>query len=270
MKIYNYSNIREFLKEMYKVKKQENPSFSHRYIGSKVGFSAGYFSRILTGDKQISVEMADKFVAFLKLSETEAEYFRAMTNYSQSKTIESKNAFYKQMLSLKKSRNLSKEKQGYKLFSNWANSVVFSLCRIEELTDDSDFVQLGKDMSPKLTAQEIRNSLKLLCKMDLIKKDEQGFYQVVDSFLSSIGDESIHIQNYLSNSLKTAEYALENRSREEREIATMMLTLSEEGYEKVKEKMRGVRKEINEIVAQESGVDRICQANIHLFPLYVK
>lgn len=270
LNVYNYSNTREYLREYYEAKRKANPIFSHRYIGMKVGFSAGYFSRILTGDKLLSAAMVEKFIPFLELSDKEGEYFRVMTNYTQTKQLEERNAYYLQMLSLKNRRTISGEKNGYKLFAEWAHSVTFSLCRIESLTDDSDFTTLGKRISPKLSAKEIQSSLKLLLKMKLIEKSSEGVYTVVDSFLSSIGDESIHVQNYLNNSIKSAEHALDHVAREERELSTMMCTVSEEGYEKIRQKMVALRKEIQEIIALDSGVDRVCQANLHLFPLYKK
>ncbi len=80
----------------------------------------------------------------------------------------------------------------------------------------------------------------------------------------------MNIRNYLANSINGAVIALDQIPREQREIQTMMLTVSELGYQKIKSKIETLRKEINEIVAEDSGIDRICQANFHLFPRYTK
>ncbi len=270
VEMYHFSDVREYLRAFYEDKKATNPIFSHRYIGQKVGFSPGYFSRLLTGEKSLSDALMEKFIQFLQLSGRSADYFRAMTNYSQCTVHSEKNRYYQQMLSLKNSRDVAQEKQGYTLFSEWSHSAVFSLCRVEYITEESDLSVIGQRFSPKISADSIRKSLKLLTKMNLIEKGDDGEYCIVNSFLRSIGDESIHVQNYLSNSISSAEHALDSVARNEREISTMMLTVSEDGYCQIQEKLKAVRREINEIVAQDDKVDRICQTNLHLFPLYKK
>lgn len=268
--IYDYTDIREYLQAFYKERNSENPIFSHRYIAMKVGFSAGYFSRILSGEKTISSKMADSFSDFINLTGNERDYFHLINTYSHTKSIEERNRLYQQILTQKKKRQITRDKQGYKLFSSKSHSLVFSLCRLEKISDSSDFATLGKLFTPRLSAKEIKESLALLHKMEIIRKNELGQYIIVSSFLNFIQDESIHIQNYLFNSIKSAEEALENLPRSERELATMMITVSDEGYRKINEKMIHLRKEINEIVAQDDEITKICQINTHLFPLYTK
>lgn len=268
--IYDYTDIREFLRVFYEERKKENPIFSHRYIAMKVGFSAGYFSRILSGEKTISLKTADSFADFFQLSRNERDYFHLITNYSQTEKLEEKNRLFQQILTLKKKRRITRDKQGYKLFSSKSHSLVFSLCRLERISDSSDFAKLGKLFTPRLSAKEIKESLALLEKMEILRKNDAGEYCIVNSFLSLIQDESIHVQNYLLNSIKSAKEALENLPRSDREIATMILTVSEDGYNKINKKLIHLRKEINEIVAQDDDINRICQVNIHLFPLYTK
>lgn len=266
--IFSYMDLCAYLKDVYRSQKEKNPNFSHRYVGMKVGFSPGYFSRILSGEKLLSAAMVEKFSLFLKHSKREGEYFRLLALYSQAKEYDEKNRYYKQLLSFRQKRNLSKESKGYRLFTQEAHSVVYSLCRVEEIYEGNDYAALGKKLSPKLTAWEIKKSLELLLDMNLIVKDEDGRYNIQDSFLSSVGDSELHVQNYLMNSIHKAANALEVLPREERHVSSMMVTVSQDGYDKIQERIDSVRKEINQIIAEDTGVDRVCQANFHLFPLY--
>jgi len=268
--IFTFNSSCEFLKHLYEEKKRRNRSFSHRYIGLKIGFSAGYFSRIVSGEKPLSSKMVEKFIGFFNLKPREADYFRNLVGYSQSCNVDQKKVHYQKMLSLRKNSSIQTEKLHFEFFAHWSHSAVFSLCRVEPLSENSDFAVIGKRFTPKLSSEEIRKSLDLLQKLGLIKLTDSGTFEVIHSFLSSIGDESMNIRNYLANSINGAVIALDQIPREQREIQTMMLTVSELGYQKIKSKIETLRKEINEIVAEDSGIDRICQANFHLFPRYTK
>ncbi len=265
-----FTNSCEFLKYLYEQRKKANRAFSHRFIGLKIGFSAGYFSRILSGEKSLSPEMAEKFIGFFNLKSREANYFRNLVGFTQCSSTDQKQIHYQKMLALRNSKTVQTEKLNYDFFAHWSHSAVFSLCRVESIADSADFSEIGKKFMPKLSGEEIRKSLELLEKMGLIRKNEERIYEVVQSFLSSIGNDSMNIRNYLANSINGAVSALDLLNRDQREIQTMMITVSESGYQKIRSKLETLRQEINEIVAEDSGIDRICQANFHLFPRFTK
>ncbi len=268
--IFKFSNSCEYLRYEYEKRKKVNRNFSHRYIGQKIGFSPGYFSRILSGVKPLSPDMMEKFVIFFQMKHREANYFRNLVGYSQSSNANKKNDYYQKMLSLRKCKTVQLEQLNFEFFAHWSHSAIFSLCRVETISTTDDYAAIGKRFMPQLSAEAISKSLSLLEEMNIIKKNKVGTYKVVHSFLSSEGNESINIRNYLANSINGAVSALDLLPRDERKIQTMMLSLSESGYQKICSKIDSLRQEINEIVAEDKGIDRICQANFHLFPRYTK
>jgi uncharacterized protein (TIGR02147 family) len=73
---FEYLNYRKLLKDLYEERKAEQPFFSYRYIAQKVGFtSAGFFTNIISGKRNISPEYIFKFAEVFKLKKTENEYF---------------------------------------------------------------------------------------------------------------------------------------------------------------------------------------------------
>jgi uncharacterized protein (TIGR02147 family) len=60
IKIYEYTDFRKFLKDFYDDKKKEAPNFSYRFITLEGGINAGNFSKILKGQRNLSIEAALK------------------------------------------------------------------------------------------------------------------------------------------------------------------------------------------------------------------
>jgi uncharacterized protein (TIGR02147 family) len=77
--VYDYFDYRKLLRDLYSGWKTDNPRFSYRYIGSKVGFtSAGFFSKILQGKVNISLTTAIEFTKLFKFRKQETHYFEVL------------------------------------------------------------------------------------------------------------------------------------------------------------------------------------------------
>lgn len=263
-----YENIRDYLADFYHDTKKKYPGFSHRVLAQKVGFSNGYFSRILSGEKKISEALVEKFIAYLKLRGNDAEYFRALVIYSQSPDEAVVNRAFKRMISLQSCDAGILEVDQFELFHTWYHSVIFSLCHMGQVTESSDFEQMGKQLFPTISGKEFEDSLKLLQKLELIDL-KNGTYKVQQQFLTTGSKhKNRHIRNYLLNSINQARYALLNTPQPERDITTMTLSISENGYREIQELVQKFRSQVNEIVAADSELDQVCQVNIQQFPLF--
>lgn len=267
--IFNYSDFKEYLNDFYENKKKQSSIFSHRYIAQKIGFSPGYFSRILKGEKKLSDEMISKFSSFLKLNKSEKEYFEALVNFNQANNTDLQNKHYRKMLSMKKSKTKKLEKSGYDFFKEWYHTVVFSMIKIHSINSKSDFKALAKFFKPSITADKIIASIALLQKLGLVETDENGNYQVCQNFMST-GDASkdINIRNFLKSNIGLAEMGIETIPASERSYSTMVVSVSKTGYEKICDKISETRKEINRIIAEDSDLSSVYHINFQLFPTF--
>ena len=55
--------------------------------------------------------------------------------------------------------------------------------------------------------------------------------------------------------------------RKNREISTLTLGISRDGFNQIKERIRSFRKEVIEIARNDENEDRVYQCNLDLFPL---
>ncbi len=50
----------------------------------------------------------------------------------------------------------------------------------------------------------------------------------------------------------------------------MTISVSLEGYEEIQKLVTEFKKQVNDVIAADSNLDRVCQVNIQQFPLYKK
>lgn len=266
--IFDYDDYIIYLSDYYRENKERNPNFSHRYIGSKVGFSPGYFSRILKRDKKLSDPMIFKFIKFLKLNNSEGFYFENLVKYNQAKTDTEKTKYYERMLSCKQQKKKLIEKDHYELFSQWYHCALHTLINCTPIGEETDFREVGKALIPAVSDVKVKKSIDLLLRLGMIGKNGNGSYEIKNNFIST-GENvnALSIRNFLRNSLELAEGALERFSTNKRVASSMVISVSEKGYQKIKEKLEQSRQEINKILATDHDVNRVYQINMQLFPL---
>ena len=132
-KVFEYLDYREFLRDYYNSKKEENPAFSLRVFSDKIGFKAkDFISRVMNGDKNLSNQSFPKVAAGLRLGKHETEFFVGLVKFNQAETTEERNAAFEEMQAALKVARFS-EKQHvlghvqYQVYSHWRHLTIRSL-----------------------------------------------------------------------------------------------------------------------------------------------
>ncbi len=266
--IFHYTDFRKYLNDYYRQMKSKRNSFSHRFIEQRVGISQGYFCRILNGTKNISDSVIMKFIQFLKLTKNEGKFFENLVKYSQSEDPSIKAIYYSRMVALASPSVVSLAREQFTFFTQMHHVAVRALVSLVRIDDQSDFEVLGNLLQPPISGNTMRDSLRLLEKLDLVARNEEGVYKVTDRILSTgnhPGD--LIIRTYLQNSLKRAAEALSTIPEKERMASTMTVSVSPKTYEQIIELLASTRQEINKLIEQESDASRIYQLSINFVPL---
>ncbi|MBN1308329.1 MAG: TIGR02147 family protein [Chitinispirillaceae bacterium] len=267
---FEYLNYRKLLKDLYEDRKAEQPFFSYRYIAQKVGFSsAGFFTNILSGKRNISPEYIFKFAEVFKLKKSETEYFELLVNFDQAKDHSRKRFYFEKILRHKKSKIKITDAQQYEFYSSWYYTAIRELIDISPFK--GDFEELAKRVSPPIKASEAKKAVELLEKIGFIRKNVDGVYEQTDTFITT-GYEarSVAITNFLIEMADLAKEAIDRYSREKRDISSLTFTLSEEGFSTIQERLKSFRRELLEIVREDKNQkrqDRVYHINFHVFPL---
>ncbi|MCI6872713.1 TIGR02147 family protein, partial [Hallerella sp.] len=195
-KIFEYLDYREFLRDYYQSKKAANPAFSLRAFSDKIGFKAkDFISRVMQGDKNLSTQSIQKIVTGLKFGKREASFFEDLVWFNQAETMDEKNSWFQKMQNeLKIVRFTEGQHQlafyQYQVYSHWRHLVVRSLIGMYGF--HGDFTSLAKSVHPTITIEEAKESVELLEKCNLVKKNEDGSYELVNKDITT-GDRTSKI-----------------------------------------------------------------------------
>ncbi len=265
--IYNYLNYRIYLRDAQEHLKSRSPSFTVRYIATKVGYkSPGHITWILQGKRNLPKKKIPQFARVFKLNKKETHYFEVMVLYTDAKKHFDKKYHFEKLVSLQKSENriVGKDKLAY--WDAWYHSAIRELVALHRISDD--YKRVAKMLIPRITPSEAEKSLKLLSRIGFIKKDERGYYHRVDKVVTT-GEkwQSLAIRQYQLNTLDLAKKGLETLPKEERDISTVTVSISEKRFREIRKRLREFRQEIITPARTDNNPERIYHLGLQLFPL---
>ena len=271
-KIFAYLDYREFLRDYYQSKKAANPAFSLRAFSDKIGFKAkDFISRVMQGDKNLSTQSIQKIVTGLKFGKREASFFEDLVWFNQAETMDEKNSWFQKMQNeLKIVRFTEGQHQlafyQYQVYSHWRHLVVRSLIGMYGF--HGDFTSLAKSVHPTITIEEAKESVELLEKCNLVKKNEDGSYELVNKDITT-GDRTskIALRGFHQHCLALGAESIDRDPPTMRNISGLTLGISQAGYEKIVERMSAFRKEIAQIANEDKDADKVYQMQLLLFPI---
>ena len=271
-KVFEFLDYREFLKDYYNTRKEANPAFSLRVFSDKIGFKAkDFISRVMNGEKKLSSQSIPKVANGLRLGKHETEFFAALVKFNQAETTEERNAAFEEMQSVLKVVRFA-EKQHllghaqYMVYSHWRHLTIRSLIGMYGF--DGDYEALAKQVHPHITADEAKKSVKLLEDCQLIKKGKDGKYVLTDNAITT-GDRTsrLALRGFHQHCLKLAADSIDRDPPGSRHISGLTLGISQEGYERIVERINAFRKEIALIAEEDESADKVFQLQFALFPV---
>ncbi|MBW8888416.1 MAG: TIGR02147 family protein [Fibrobacteres bacterium] len=262
-----YTDFRKFLRDCYDFKKKSDPKFSHRYFCKKAGYgSSSAFADILKGRRNLSAPAALRLARAFELGKSDEDYLLHLVQFNQADSLEVKNLHYARMLGLARISIdvISPDKYAY--FSKWHHAALRELIYFTPC--NGDYKALGRKLDPSVPAAQVKQSIALLEKLGMIRKDADGYYRQTTALLTadSMG-ESLHVENFQAETMRLAMESLSRHSPESRDMSTLTATLSAESLEKAKSAIKALRQCILALAEKDQSVDRVMQLNIQLFPL---
>ena len=271
-KVFEFLDYREFLKDYYNTRKEANPAFSLRVFSDRIGFKAkDFISRVMNGEKKLSTQSIPKVANGLRLGKHETEFFTALVKFNQAETTEERNVAFEEMQAVLKVVRFA-EKQHllghtqYMVYSHWRHLTIRSLIGMYGF--DGDYEALAKQVHPHITADEAKKSVKLLEDCQLIKKGKDGKYVLTDNAITT-GDRTsrLALRGFHQHCLKLAADSIDRDPPGSRHISGLTLGISQEGYERIVERINAFRKEIALIAEEDESADKVFQLQFALFPV---
>lgn len=258
--IYEYNNFRTFLRDFYEYKHAENRYFTKAFICRELGLpnTRSYFNDVI-GGKQVSAQKLTLFIKMMKLSNDEANYFRALVNYNQCNNPDDKEMFLDQLIALNRTPKEIMAAKNYSYYREWYHSVIRALLAIVDFKDD--YAKLAQMVFPSIPPTQAKESIRLLGQLEMIKQDEQGHYRPISKVISTgsyMKDEII--KSYQLKSLEVARVSITQNKRQNQRVLTKVISISDSAYTAIEKRLERFNAEVTSIVHKDTEkADRVYQ-----------
>ncbi len=264
--IFDYTDFRKYLTDYYEDRKKADRRFSYRSLTALGGINPGNFTKMLKGERNLSLAVSLKLAHALKMNKRERDYFQSMIQFCQAKNHEDKKRCFEELMTFKESAVRVLDASHYMFYDKWYYTAVREALAFFPLTD-VNFCELGKYITPCITEQQVAQAIRLLLELNLVEKDENGRYIQTSALLSTGNDiRSLALNNFIINTMNLAAQAI-NAGVKETNLSSVTLSVSSEAFKEVQEEIRRCRRRIMEIAKDCTNPDRVYQFNMQLFPL---
>lgn len=267
--IFTYTDYRKFLSDAWTERKSRDAKFSHRFIALRAGFaSSGFFSKILSGDVNLTPTGALKLAEIFRLSNRETRYFELLVLYDQARSHEERMLFLDRIVA---SRNLGVpelETSKTAFCRDWRAVAILQALDLIEHRDDHAL--LGRMLNPKVDGAEVGRILGLLDELGLASKGDDGIWRKTQATLTTGDAESEAIDLFRQSTMELGIESMDRWTREDRSISTLTLSVSRQTFERLRDKLRCLRREALDMAASDDLPDRVIQVNFQMFPLAVR
>lgn len=266
VKVFDYTDYREFLKDFYQERKEHNYFWSYRFMGERLGLDHSFIVKVLAGQRHIKESHLPRVVQLCKLSDREEEYFRNLYFFNKAKSDAQVKLYFEKMMALKSVDSLSLEENQYRYFQKWYYAAVRSA--VEYLDFRDDYKMLAKHISPGISVKEAREAVSLLKNLGFIQQNEDGRWELVQRHLQTPDKwKSIAIRNFQESCLQLAEKSMDLHPKEERDYSTITMAIESDKLSFLKNLLHECRTSVVQQVEEMDNPDRVYQLNMQLFPL---
>lgn len=266
--IFQYSNFRSFIDDYQKARAKEDKSFNRSHICRLLGIpnTRSFFNDIVKG-KKLTQNYVGRFIEIFELNEEESQYFRILVNMNQAETSSEREVYFEQLLGFYQipQRTLTMDLCHY--YNHWYHGAIRAV--IETSDFDNDYLWLANKIYPPITAEQARSSVRLLSRLGLVELDEEKVWRVTDKAITSGPDlnKELLVQFHLK-SLDLSKEALINNNGMHKQFSTNTISLSNDTYEKLQQRLKKFKSEVRALVDNdEQKADKVYQFNMQLFPV---
>lgn len=265
--IFLFTHFRKYLEEYQAARVQAEPSFTRTEICNLLGLekTRSYFADVLRG-KKVSPRMVAKFIEVLGLDKKEAKYFETMVKLDQAKNDTLRKAYMDELLALHPNPQHILNTDAYEYYNHWYNSALFAILDAMDVTDDMAPVQ--KRIFPKVTLGKLKESLDLLERLGLARKNEDGFWKPTKESISSGPYNNAElVKQYQLQCFELSKQALITPPKAPAIMSTLTFSISSEAYKQLEAELQQFKAKARRIISEDrTKADGVYQLNLHLFP----
>jgi len=246
--IRRFTDYRAFLREMVTFLRVVRPGFSFRSFARKAGFASPNYLKLVTdGLRNLAPESVDKFNKGLGLGKREQEVFRILVMIANARDDDERNALFLRLRERVIRDDVTQIRDDqFAVYDVWWALVVRDMAQLPDFERDARWI--GRRLRPRIRTSQAQRALDLLLRLGLLVAEPDGKTQVAERTISTGPEvQSLAVRNYHRALLELAGRALDEVPREERNITSVTLVMSKEGYAEAVEEITKLRRRLLEI-----------------------
>lgn len=276
-RISAYLNYRLYLKDFYAFKRKTQSTITRTY--SYAMFSAAadikspnYLKLVMEGERNLSVQMSEKFARAIGLSKSECEEFKVLVLFNQALDPLERSKYLKQLENLRLKKKVLAGEIAQKTLDSvpgWLSWVILQM--LDQKNVDFTVEKITKLIRGNVSIDMVKSALENLQKAGMIEKDDLGQFRrsvVVDG-----GADEVPVDLIRKIQSEFALLALESLfqdSAKDKEFGTLTVCLTQEEFDRFKFELRQFRKRWHKDFSAARTTtkgDRVYQMNLQLFPV---
>jgi uncharacterized protein (TIGR02147 family) len=270
LEVFDYLEYRAFLRDYYALMKRTRRSFSFRAFSRRAGLgSPNHLKRVMEGQRNLTLAMANRFADALGLEGDSAEYFVQLVRLGQAKSSVERSRVYERLTAFKAYRGTRTLDHAHASYhSTWYIPAVRELAARDDFQARPEWI--AARVLPPIKTSEAKAALRTLLEIGLLKEDASGKVVQAEPLITT-GPEmhALHIANYHRMMMQKAVEAIDLVASERRDISAVTILVGEGGMQRIKEKIRRFRRELLELAIAEPKPTQVIQMNFQIFPLSV-
>ncbi|MCF0221762.1 MAG: TIGR02147 family protein [Fibrobacter sp.] len=264
--IFQFTHFRKYLEEYQAARALVDSTFTRTEICNLLGMekSRSYFADVLRG-KKVSPRMVARFIEILGLDKKEARYFETMVKVDQAKTDAIRKAAMEELLAQHPNPQHILNTDAYEYYNHWYNSALFAILDAMDVGDNLTAVQ--KRIFPKVTLGKLKESLDLLQRLGLARKNEAGLWKPTrESISSGPYNNAELVKQYQLQCFELSKQALMTPPKAPSIMSTLTFSISGEAYKLLEQAVQEFKSKARQIITQDKNpADGVYQLNLHLF-----
>lgn len=270
--LFDYFDYREYLHDFYVFHKKRNPAYSYRLFARKAKLgSPNYLKLVVDGKRRITDRTLFQFARGLGLSRDEEKYFRELVMYQEVSDPDSKELHLRSLLKYQEKQRTPAQLKSdrIKFILDWHHAVIRELIQSKDFKEDAAWI--AKRLASKVTEAQARESLDLLIRLQMVKRNEDGRLEPQEPLLASSDEVPSHVLRSLHRTyLRKAINSIFSVPLDKRELSGLVLCLPQGRLKEIKEEIKEFRKKLNRKYGLDRNGDEVYFVGLYLYPVTQK
>jgi uncharacterized protein (TIGR02147 family) len=267
--IYEYNDFRKFITDFQSAMHERDKRYTKSYMSVQLGLpnSRSYLTHVVNG-KKVSDTFVERFIHLFEFNKSEADYFRVLVMFNQAENPDEREMYFEQLIARNKTPKRYLYEASFQYYRHWYNAGIRALLNVYDF-DGVDFSELAKKFAMAISASEAKKAFKLLLKLNLITKCENGFYKPTSQSICTeefVKNEALQV--FQIQSLELAKFAVLNDLKQPKFLATNTISISRRGSQRIDKLIDRFRSQVRSLVHKdENRAETVYQLDVLFFPL---